>query len=113
MSAENAENTAEIIPFAVPKTSSSGPKGHDWLRELPEGSFFLSKAKAGPPSQAAFFDRWGVANVIPEAILLAVPHRASYEFLWVDSAKFSELNRFVALLPTPDKPDIEAGEEDG
>lgn len=108
-----AEDTAEIIPFGVPKTHGSGPKNHDWLRALPDGAFFLSKAKAGPTSQAAFFDRWGIAAVIPEAMLLAAPHRnnpLAYEFLWVDTQKFSELNRFVALLPTPDK---EAGEDDG
>lgn len=106
------EESAEIIPFGVPKTAGDGTKTIDWLRELPVGAFFLAKGKATNVN-AAFFDRWGVAAVIPEAMMLAAPHRnnpLAYEFFWVDTKKFSEQNRFVALLPTPDE---EAGVEDG
>lgn len=102
---------AEIIPFAKPAGSGKPPE--DWLRKLPLGVFFLSKAKAGVPSQAPFFDRWGVAGIIPEAYLLASPHRnnpTAYEFTWVDTVKFSEVNKFVALLPQVEG---EEGEDDG
>lgn len=114
---EMAES-AEIIPFEIAaKTAPSGTKTGDWLRTLPADAFFLSKAKAGSPSQSAFFDRWGIAAIIPEAVMLAAPHRnnsLAFEFFWVDSQKFSEQNRFVALLPKPPIPDTEAGEtEDG
>lgn len=105
------EKEAEIIPFAKP--ASGGGKTQDWLRKLPLGVFFLSKAKAGVPSQAPFFDRWGVAAIIPEAYMLAAPHRnnpTDYEFLWVDTAKFSEVNKFIALLPQVEE---EEGEDDG
>ncbi len=110
---EENEVSAEIIPFGVPKTAGDGTKTRDWLRSLPANCFFLAKGKATGNVNAAFFDRWGVAAVIPEAVMLAAPHRnnpLAYEFFWVDSQKFSEQNRFVALLPTPDK---EAGVEDG
>lgn len=109
---------AEIIPFGIPKTAGDGGKPKDWLRALPMGSFFLSKAKAGTPSQQAFFDRWGVAAIIPEAYMLAAPSKINpiaYEFFWVDTQKFSELNRFVALLPEVQNEgdDNHQGEDDG
>lgn len=111
---KDTEEGAEIIPFGMPKTAGDGTKVNDWLRTLPLNCFFLSKAKAGPQSQAAFYDRWGVAAIIPEAYMLAAPHRnnpTAYEFFWVDTKKFSELNRFVALLPqVGDEP---KGEDDG
>lgn len=111
--AAEKDMSAEIIPFGIPKTAGDGTKTPDWLRALPNGAFFLSKAKAGGNANAAFFDRWGIAAIIPEAVMLAAPHRnnpLAYEFFWVDTKKFSEQNRFVALLPTPD---TEAGVEDG
>lgn len=115
--AEKDDTSAEIIPFGIPKSNPSGPKSGDWLRGLPDGAFFLSKAKAGPSSQAAFFDRWGIAAVLPEAMMLAAPHRnnpVAFEFFWVDSQKFSEQNRFVALLPpVPKDAEEHLGEEDG
>lgn len=110
--AAEKETSADIIPFGIPKTAGDGTKSQDWLRALPVNTFFLSKGKA-TNTNAAFFDRWGVAAVIPEAVMLAAPHRnnpLAYEFFWVDTKKFSEQNRFVALLPTPDE---EAGEDDG
>lgn len=110
VNSEEKEISAEIIPFGVPKTAGDGSKTADWLRTLPPNCFFLAKGKA-TNTNAAFFDRWGIAAVIPEAIMLAAPHRnnpLAYEFFWVDSQKFSEQNRFVALLP-----DAEAGDKDG
>lgn len=84
-----------------PKLNGIGKTGRDWLRELTYGDRFLS---CGVTSSRAEFDQWSIGFIIDEAILLACFQPAGViSYHWVDSMRFSNLNKFVALLPTPDK----------
>jgi hypothetical protein len=87
-----------------PKLQGGGPPGHDWLRDLAYGDRFLAKRHfhSGPDIPS-----FGIAMVIPEAILLAdFRGDGAMSFTWVDSKIFSGMYKLVAMLP---KPDEEAG----
>lgn len=82
-----------------PKLAGGFPPGEDWLRKLEYGDRFLSR---GVATQRADFDQYGIAFILPEAILLAeMQPMGNHLFRWVDSQRFSGLNKFVALLPNP------------
>jgi len=113
------EEDAEIIPFPEPKPAGSGPKVEDWLRSLPEHSWFVSKAKG---STTPWLDFFGISRIVPEAVMLASRNNlGGMDFHWCDSETFSKVNRFVAVIAQPEEsnlkeeanPDKEAGEQDG
>jgi len=88
-----------------PKLAGSGPKGPDWLRELGYGARFVCHQVhfAG-----CWLDMYGVAFVMDECILLIKnPGTLGGEVGWVDSKRFSQQYKLVAVLP--EKPDKEAG----
>lgn len=81
--------------------------GNDWLRKMAYNDRFLSSRIQ---SSGEDFDQFAIAFITPEAILLAELQPTGMNvFRWVDSLKFSNRNRFVALLPDPMIPDKEAG----
>ena len=91
-----------------PKLQGGGPPGHDWLRDLAYGDRFLAKRNY---DRGARIPSFGIAAVIPEAILLAeFGSGGTMSFDWVDSKVFSGMYKFVAMLP---KPDEEAGVNNG
>lgn len=95
-----AHQLFEVIEggLAVPKPKAGDPNGPDWLRSLPFGSRFLCKRKMATGSR---FDAYGIAHVLPEAILLGENTPDGLSFAWHDSRVFSSEYRFVALLPNP------------
>lgn len=90
---------ADILPFRRLSADSSGSDdGKDWLRELNFEDRFLTQRKG---HLGYTFDSYGIAAVIPEAILLAhfSPDHMGMKFLWVDSKKFCKYFEKVAMLP--------------
>lgn len=80
-----------------PKLSMSEPPSSDWLRALEYGDRFLSR---GVSSHRTDFDQFAVAFKIDEAIFLAeLQPMGNYHFRWVDSVRFSNLNKFIVKLP--------------
>ena len=88
----------------VAKPAGSGPKGPDWLRELGYGTRFVCHPKN---TVGCWLDQYGVAFVLDECILLGKTAGMGLELGWVDSKKFSQQYRLVAVLPG--QPDEEAG----
>lgn len=89
-----------VIAFEQPQLATAPkPPGEDWLRTLPMGCRFLCKPKSvGGPTIQWF----GVGQIEDKAVLLATDHEFNpghLKFTWVDSAMFSDQNRFVQLLP--------------
>lgn len=80
------------------KPDGTLPGSTDWLRSLPFGARFLCRPHA---YKGARFDQFGIAAIIPEAILLGSVTPDGLSFEWVDSKLFSNINKFVALLPNP------------
>lgn len=86
--------------LAEPKVAGQGPKSDDWLRTLEQDSWFLCK----PTTQKVMkFSSYGIAGVIPEAVLLGESTPEGLSFMWVDSEIFSNTYKFVALLQNPPK----------
>lgn len=88
-----------VLPFRRPASDSSGSgDDHDWLRDLVFEDRFLCQKKA---SNSYSFDAYGVALVLPEAVLLAGLSNDTplTKFEWVDSKKFSKQHLLIALLP--------------
>lgn len=103
---EKDVHSADVIPF---KLNNSTPSTTDWLRALPDTSWFVSK---GIANKSGWLDSFGIAAVMPECILLASRNQAGfYDYNWVDSEMFSKVNIFVARLPTPEGKPEEATEE--
>jgi hypothetical protein len=92
-----------IVPFGRPATDGSNTDGtEDWLREFEFEDRFLCSKKA---SNSYAFDAYGVALVLPEAILLAGldDNTPLTKFEWVDSKKFSKLHNLVCMLPKTER----------
>jgi hypothetical protein len=94
----------------IPKPQGAGPKdGKDWLRSLGYGARFVCHPKN---TVGCWLDQYGIAFVLDECILLGKTAGMGMELGWVDSRKFSNQYRLVAVLPeAPDgaEPDTEAG----
>lgn len=82
----------------ITQPAMKGPEDDDWLRSLPFGSRFVCYGRS---NRGCFLDNWGVASIIPKAIMLYnfTPHMGVNPFAWVDSKKFSRDNIFVSLVP--------------
>lgn len=84
----------------VAKPEGKVPSGPDWLRELEYGDRFVCHVKH---SAGIFLEQYGIAFVIPECILLGKSNGMGMQLDWVDSMKFSQQYKLVALLPKPDE----------
>jgi hypothetical protein len=92
------------LPIISPKPARGGPPGYDWLRDLQYGDRFLAKRHMDTGPRIPCF---GIAQIIPEAILLAdMQPTGMMSFDWVDSKIFSGMYKLICVLP---KPDEEAG----
>lgn len=94
-----------VEDIVEPKLAGGGPKGEDWLRNLGHGAAFIAYPKN---TAGVFLCMFTVAFILDECILLMedmggpIPKRG-----WVDSQKFSNVYKLVAVLPA--QPDEEAG----
>lgn len=83
--------------FPITKPDGSGGKSDDWLRSLGQDTRFLCRPRN---NRSSVFDQYGIAGLIPEAVLLYSFGSVGFPFVWVDSSRFSKDNVFVAILPS-------------
>lgn len=85
----------EALPITMP--AHRGPRNHDWLRELPIQSRFLSKLKM---MRGARLDNFGLLALSDKAALLYnfLPTMGDTTHIWVETATFSRDNDLVEVL---------------